>query len=86
MAQPAKFIIDYRGALKVKANVTYTSEDIPDDMDVLELRSNEKVSVAINGTVAFPLEKGMLNYINADSSYTFTENCIVAYGVIVDIS
>jgi len=86
MAQPSKFIIDYRGGLNAKAGITYTTADIPDDMDILELRSNGEVLVSINGTDAFPLEKGMFNYLNADSTYTFTKDCIVAYGIIVDIS
>lgn len=84
MAQPANYIIDYRGGLAAKAGTTYTASDLPVGITMVEMRTSG-VSISIDGTDAFPIDVGMQNYFNDTSKYTFTKDCHIAYGTIVDI-
>lgn len=87
MAQPATSRIQHLGAVNVVANQDYTASQFKSsfpnaDIFILKTKTTPSVRVSINDTVAFPIEYNEISAFDGSTSltYTFTQNCIIAFG------
>jgi len=105
MAQAVVFTPDIFGALEIKKNKTYTSDNITADANIVILTTgvqlykgiknirgirvvvtNSNVTDAVSplSNIPFFWEEGKPLKFNADSTYMFLDDGVVAYGVMVE--
>jgi len=79
MAQPTSFTIQFKGGVSVKANTPISGDFGTNNVMVMK---TDGASVSINGTDAFPISYDEVGYADPLSTYVFTKDCIIAYGII----
>jgi hypothetical protein len=82
MAQPTSFTIQFKGGISVKANTPITGVFGTNNIMIMKTHG---VSVSVSGTDAFPLTYDEVGYTDNASTYVFTKDCTIAYGVIVPV-
>ena len=73
--------LEYLGGITVKGReVLATSSIITEfpDADCIQVKSNNKIKVSINGTDAFPIDYDDITYFETGSNYIFTSDCLLA--------
>lgn len=84
MAQPSIFVMKYVDTLEVTAGEVYHGIDITSG-NVMQMKT-KGVNVILNSSgTAFPVTFDDLNYIDQGVTYTFSKNCIVAIGSMVEV-
>ncbi|MEA2091220.1 MAG: hypothetical protein U9O83_02510 [Campylobacterota bacterium] len=81
MAQPAKILINYLGALIAKKGEIYQASDITGS-DIARIKSRSGAMMSVDGTEAFPLDYDDDIYFNSTSKYIFTTDCLIAHGTV----
>lgn len=81
MAQ--NLLIKYQGAVSVKANVPVQGSQFI--AGTVLIMKTEGVYVSISGTDAFLIQKGDFSVVDTSATYTFTKDCIIAFGEFVAI-
>lgn len=87
MAQMTNYAISYIAGMVIPAGTTKTSAQIlalyPTAKIIQMLSDNVRIS--INATDAVTFNRGDFAYIGASQSWTFTNTCEVAIGIVVNV-
>lgn len=83
MAKFVQPVIKYSGTLYAQRGVEYQGSDFTLG-NIMQFR-DAGVTVSINRTDAFAVEKGETLYVNTGVTYTFSANCTIVFGEMVEI-
>ena len=76
MAQ--NILIKYKGAKAIKANTPVLGSSFPTATALI--MKTEGVNASVNGTDAFPVQFNDISVMDTSATYTFTKDCVVAFG------
>lgn len=85
MAQPAQFAIKYQGAVHVHAGDVLLGSDFAEGT-LAVMKTKGVISVSINGLIAFTVTYDDVSVIDITATYRFDTECIIAYGVYVELA
>lgn len=81
MSQP---IMKYKGSLSLKAGTPYTGSTFTLG-NCMKMKTKD-VCVSINSTDAFPIAYDDEGLIDATVTYTFSIDCLIAFGDVVEVT
>ena len=85
MAQPTQHILKRVGILEVTKGVPYSGAAIVDG-NVMEM-GTEGVRVTFNSTgSSYPAPYLGTNFVDASTTYTFDQDCVIAIGSMVEVT
>ena len=84
MPQPNQIVIKYNGSIEATAGEEILGSGFVDGT-VLKMKT-KGVSVAINGTPAFPTDYNEEAFVDTTATYVFTKDCIMSTGIMIEVT
>ena len=84
MADPTTFIMKYAGAAEFTAGTSYDGSAL--DLGTTMQMKTSGVSVSVDGTIGFPIGYDDVAFLNTGATYTFSKDCVVAFGDMTEVT
>lgn len=84
MANPVQFTMKYTGAIECEAGVPYDGSTFT--LGNMMQMKTEGVKVVMNSSGAgFDIKYDDTGYVDTTATYTFSTNCTIAFGAMVEV-